>query len=90
MRNDFFYYVFPDSSMRTRTNGKKILFVVPRVVLADQQLEVIKTQLKGLPEELTRVSTQITKSQSLLLVTESSCDDVTCFKGFTACIPYYL
>ena len=49
--------------MRTRTNGKKILFVVPRVVLADQQLEVIKTQLKGLPEELTRVSTQITKSQ---------------------------
>ena len=55
-----------DSSMRTRTNGKKILFVVPRVVLADQQLEVIKTQLKGLPEELTRVSIQITKSYAVV------------------------
>ena len=61
-----FYYLFPDSSMRTGTNGKKILFVVPRVVLADQQLEVIKTQLKGLPEELTRVSTQIKNSFAVI------------------------
>lgn len=38
-----------------RNRKKKILFVVPRVVLADQQLEVIKQQLEGLPEELTRV-----------------------------------
>ena len=52
--------------MRTRTNGKKILFVVPKVVLADQQLEVIKAQLKGLPEELTRVSTQITNSFAVI------------------------
>lgn len=34
---------------------RKILFVVPKVVLADQQLEVIRGQLEGLPPQYSKV-----------------------------------
>lgn len=59
---------------------RKILFVVPKVVLADQQLEVIRGQLEGLPPQYAKVRLPYFVLVTILMASKGQkCYSIVCF-----------